>query len=116
MIPLWTLSLKLVGDCLYTLKPGSSAAELEGCGILRALCHFAAAHLETPPVAVATRAVEVCPRGWEVPSPPFSRRPRGQAPPLRYAGVGVCRYHGKGALVGHILPRGGSALGIREGG
>lgn len=83
---------------------------------MRALCHFAAAHLETPSVAVATRAVEVCPRGWEVPTPPFSRRPRGQAPPLRYAGVGVCRYHGKGALVGHILPRGGSALGIREGG
>lgn len=48
--------------------------------------------------------------------PPFSCSPRGQAGPLRYAGVGVCRYHGKGALVGHILPQGGSALGTREGG
>lgn len=47
---------------------------------------------------------------------PFSRRPAGQARPLRCAGVGVCRYHGKGALGGHILPQGGSALGIREGG
>lgn len=47
---------------------------------------------------------------------PFSRRPPGQARPLRCAGVGVCRYHGKGALGGHILPQGGSALGIREGG
>ena len=47
---------------------------------------------------------------------PFSRRPAGQARPLRCAGVGVCRYHGKGALGGHILPQGGSAPGIREGG
>lgn len=57
----------------------------------------------------------MCPQGWEAP-PASSRRPSGQAGLLRCAGVGVCRYHGKGALVGHILPQGGSALGIREGG
>lgn len=62
---------------------------------------------------MATRAVEVCPQGWEEP-PASSRSPSGQAGLLRCAGVGVCRYHGKGALVGHILPQGGSALGIRE--
>lgn len=83
--------------------------------VRRALCHFAAAHFQTPPVAVATRAVEVCPQGWEAPTPIFLP-PLGQARPLRCAGVGVCRYHGKGALGGHILPQGGSALGIREGG
>lgn len=38
---------------------------------MRALCHFAAAHFETPSVAVATRAVEVCPRGWVAPTHPF---------------------------------------------
>lgn len=67
------------------------------------------------PVAMATRAAEVCPRAWEVP-PLLSRRPRGQAPLLWCAVVGVCRYHGKGELGGHILPQGGSALGTREGG
>ena len=57
-----------------------------------------------------------CVRGAGRRPPPFSSRPPGQARPLRCAGVGVCRYHGKGALGGHILPQGGSALGIREGG
>lgn len=47
------------------------------------------------------------------PPPPlaFTRRPQGQAPLLWCAGVGVCRYHGKGEPEGHILPQGGSALG-----
>lgn len=38
---------------------------------MRVFSHFATAHFLTLPVAVATRAVEVCPRGWEAPTPPF---------------------------------------------
>lgn len=44
---------------------------IRGVRDLESPLHFAAAHFETPPVPVATRAVEVCPRGWEAPTPPF---------------------------------------------
>lgn len=38
-----------------------------------ALGHFAAAHFQTPPVAMVTGAAEVCPRGWE--APPLQTHP-----------------------------------------
>lgn len=54
--------------------------------------------------------------GRRPPHPSFLAALRARPGRCGARGWGVCRYHGKGALGGHILPQGGSAPGIREGG
>lgn len=115
MIPLCTSFLKSMGGSL-SLMAGSSAGGFRRVWDLESPLPLRSCAFRNALGCCGNSGSRGVSAGLGGAHPPFSRSPRGQAGLLRYAGVGVCRYHGKGALVGHILPQGGSALGIREGG